>query len=260
MEAGPLQRIHRALADLALPRDGALIVHASFSALSRAGHTPRDFAGALASYMSLGTLLMPAMSWRSVTPQNPIFDEIATPGITGVLSETFRTQLADVRSLHPTHSVCGLGRHARTMLEEHHLDTKPCSARSPFGKLVAAGGHVLMINVGLECCTIIHCGEENIAPQVYLHAKPESYVCRNRMGQEIRMRTSRHVKLERDFPQFEPMLANDGKLRRATLDGARMMSFAAPDLARIVEQQLHASLYGTLSVEARARRAGGVLR
>jgi aminoglycoside 3-N-acetyltransferase len=251
-------RITNALDALGIPRAGVLHVHSAFGRLSRAGYEAHAFVGSLVDYMRHGTLLMPTMSWRSVNPQNPIFDELATPGITGVLSELFRLEFAEARSLHPTHSVAGRGAMAAALLADHYVDTTPCSDNSPSGRLAACDGQVLMIGVGLECCTLIHHVEEKLAPGLYLHPyeQREAYLCRDRHGREIRMATRRHLKLDRDFPQFEPLLAARGKVKYFDLDGTKLMAFAARDVVDVVARRLTAVPHGTLRATSADEPAG----
>ena len=68
---------------------------------------------ALLGHLSGGTLVMPTMTWRTVTPDRPVWDELATPSHTGVLTEVFRTRYATARSIHPTHSVAACGPRTR---------------------------------------------------------------------------------------------------------------------------------------------------
>jgi aminoglycoside 3-N-acetyltransferase len=63
----------------------------------------------LLEYMVPGNLFMPAMTWRTVTPAQPLWDEIPTASETGVLTEVFRKRYSAARSIHPTHSVAGWG-------------------------------------------------------------------------------------------------------------------------------------------------------
>ncbi|HVI62949.1 MAG TPA: AAC(3) family N-acetyltransferase, partial [Bradyrhizobium sp.] len=92
-----------------VPRDGALVVHSAIAPLSRRGLRAEAIIEALIEYMRGGNLLMPTMTWRTVTPEQPHWDELETPSHTGVLTEIFRTRYASGRSIHPTHSVAGLG-------------------------------------------------------------------------------------------------------------------------------------------------------
>ena len=148
--------VRRALARLGIPRDGVVLVHSSLRQLARDGYPLDVVMAALLGHMAAGTLLLPTMSWRFVKPSSPVFDEIATPSNTGALAEQFRLNHATHRSLHPTHSVAGLGREAADLLATHHLDETPCSAASPFGKLADRDGWVVMLGITMDCCTLIH--------------------------------------------------------------------------------------------------------
>ncbi len=90
-----------------VPRDGVLIVHSGIAQLSRQGFTAEGIIESLLDHAANGNVFMPTMTWRTVSPANPEWDEIRTPSHTGVLSEIFRARYAVARSIHPTHSVAG---------------------------------------------------------------------------------------------------------------------------------------------------------
>lgn len=228
------------LESLGIPRNGVLLIHSSFKGLSRAGFRAEVVLAALVEYMAPGTLLMPTMSWRAVTPANPVFDELATPSITGALTELFRTHYATRRSLHPTHSVAGLGRLTDDMLAFHHLDEMPCSDRSPWGLLDDHDAHVLLLGVEMDSCTLVHHVEQAVAPELYLRPPEtrERYICRDRHGCEIEMYTRRTSRLFRDYWQFEEMLEVEGKVRLCTIANTLCCGFAAKDMVRVISGRL----------------------
>ncbi|MRR31568.1 AAC(3) family N-acetyltransferase, partial [bacterium] len=134
---------------------------------------PEDFILTLLEVLSgEGTLLMPALS----DEQNPphVHNNRSTPSNVGYLAEYFRRRPGTLRSLHPTHSVCGLGRLARDLLEAHALDTTPCGPNSPFNQLFGRHGKILMVGCGLEPNTSMHAIEE-YAPPPYLFGPPMVY-------------------------------------------------------------------------------------
>ena len=223
-----------------VPPEGVLFVHCAFRKLAAAGYEVDGFIQALLAYMAQGTLVMPTMSWRIVTPQNPVFDELATPSHVGILAETFRTRYASHRSLHPTHSVAAHGRLAAHLTAGHHLDDTPCSRESPYGRATQENAHVLMLGVGLERCTAIHHAEETIAPEIYLKPplEAELYECRSRSGETYRVRLRRHLKLNRDFPQFARPLTETGRLRRGEIAGAPFLAVSQRDLLAEVRAAL----------------------
>lgn len=223
--------VEELLASAQIARDGVLFVHSAFRKLSQEGFRAEAFVEGILSYMSAGTVAMPAMTWRTVTPESP-FDEAATPSHVGVLAELFRRNYATGRSIHPTHSVSAAGTLASTLLSGHHLDDTPCSPNSPYGRAVGREAHILMLGIGLERVTAIHHAEEMIAPEVYLDPPDKAviYDCRTREGIMHRVRVRRHIKLNRDFPQFATPLAAKGRLHQGTLGGTPWMAVAQQDL------------------------------
>lgn len=239
-----------------VPQDGVLMVHSAFRAMGREGFSPESTVEALAEYMAPGTLVLPTMSWRYVKPHLPTFDELATPSNNGVLTEIFRQRYATHRSLHPTHSAAAMGTHAAAITAEHHLDDTPCSARSPFGKLVELDAWVVMMGISMDCCTLAHHAEELVAPDVYLKpvADTELYDCRRRDGQTIPVRLRRHLFLPRDYFQFQDALAERGRLGVDLVGSTVCRVYRAKDMVDTCLGMLYES------PEVAIARAGGRYR
>ena len=216
-------------------RDGVLIVHSGIRGLSRAGWQAEAICSALLDEMAGGSVLMPTMTWRTVTPSNPIFDEMTTPSHTGVLTEVFRTKFATHRSLHPTHSVAGYGPAAAALLSTHHHGTTPCPATSPYGLMRDWDTHILLLGVGMESCTAIHHAEEIVAPELYVRPmeEAEDYKLVDRHSVSHPVATRRHRKLPRDFAKFVPLLRTAGCLVEGQLPDTPWMMFPAGRLLRL---------------------------
>ena len=231
-----------------IPRDGVLVVHSAIATLSRQGFRAEAMIEAFLRYLSAGTLVMPTMTWRTVTPERPAWDEVATPSHTGVLTEIFRTYYATARSIHPTHSVAACGPQAQALLGRHHLDDTPVSANSPYGLMRDQPSYLLMLGVGLESCTAIHLPEEMIAPEIYLRPieQTELYDCRDRHGVVHQVRTRRHWRLDRNFPKFGPLLEQGGLMHAGKLDACPYAVVGLADLLRLVFTTLSGDPSGTL--------------
>jgi len=222
------------LTEFGVPRDGILVVHSAIATLSRRGFRAEAIVETLLDHLADGNLFMPTMTWRTVTLDRPVWDELATPSHTGVLTEIFRTRYASGRSIHPTHSVAGWGPAARTLLSRHHVGDTPVSGNSPYGLMRDYAAFVLTIGVGLETCTAIHLPEETIAPDLYLRPAVEMYQCRDRHGVVHEVGTRRHWRLNRDFPQFAQPLSAKGLLRTGDILGCPYTIVALSDLLREV--------------------------
>ena len=239
-----------------VPRSGVLVVHSAFGKLSRQGFRAEATIEVLLDHMRDGTLVMPTMTWRTVTAAQPHWDEIGTASETGVLSEIFRKRYASHRSIHPTHSVAAAGARADVLVSRHHLDQTPVSENSPHGLMRSYDSHIVMLGVGLESCTAIHLPEELIAPDVYLRPLDpvETYHCRDRHGQVHRVQTRRHWRLDRDFPKFAPRLQARAALRAGHIGDCAYAVVSLGNLLATVTEALTDNPRGTLRDAAVATR------
>jgi len=155
-----------------------LLVHSSFKSLGVPD--PEEFILALLEALGAdGTLLMPSLSYQQEPP--PVHRTNTTPSCVGFLSEYFRKRAGTVRSLHPTHSVCGIGYQVHELLDTHRNDSTPCGQHSPFNKLFYQGGKILMIGCGLRPNTSMHAIEEYVQPS-YLFGAPMDYLITDAQG------------------------------------------------------------------------------
>jgi aminoglycoside 3-N-acetyltransferase len=237
-----------------VPSKSALIVHSAIARLSRQGYRAEAMIDAFLAHIDGGHMFMPAMTWRTVTPEHPFWDEMTTPSHTGVLSEVFRTRYSNARSIHPTHSVAGLGPNAKSLLSRHHIDDTPVSANSPYGLLRDYDTHILTIGVGLECVTAIHLPEEIANVDLFVRPQVEMYECRDRDGVVHEVRARRHWRRDRDFNQFAPALLAAGKLEQGEIDGCPYTIVSQRDLLDIIFKAFERDPAATLSAQARAAR------
>lgn len=163
------------LLELGVRPGGVLLVHSSLRAL---GHVPGGaetiIQGLRTAVGADGTLLMPVLTYETVTSSSPVFDVRQTPANVGIIPETFRHQPDVQRSVHPTHSVCGTGPLAAALLQPHLDDHTPCGDHSPFHTLPAHNGQILLLGCGLRPNTSMHAIEEMVTPP-YLFSPPIEY-------------------------------------------------------------------------------------
>jgi len=233
---------------LGVPRDGVLVVHTAIAKLSRKGFRAEAMIEALLDYLRGGTLVMPVMTWRTVTPKTPEWNELTTASETGVMTEIFRTRYATARSIHPTHSAAGFGPAAAHLLSRHHIDNTPVSANSPYGLMRDYSAYVLTLGVGLETCTAIHLPEETVATDVYLRPLDTAftYPCTDRHGTVHPVRVRLHWRLDRDFPQFAGPLAAKGELVTGRIEDCDYTLVRLSALLDEVMATLKRNKYGTL--------------
>lgn len=227
------------LTKLPFTKDGVLFVHSAFKGFARDGYQAQEMLETLVQ-QNQGTLLLPTMSWRFVKPHTPFFDVATTPSNTGILTELFRHKYAETRSLHPTHSVAGLGKHAQKILGTHQHCVTPCGTQSPFAKLVEYDAYILMLGVGMDCCTLVHHVEEMLAPDLYVKPENETeiYECKNWNGEVSSVKLRRHRFLPRNYWQFQDLLAENGHLQIFRVDNSICLGFSAKKLYECVANVL----------------------
>ena len=109
-----------------------------------------------------GTLLMPAHVYYR--PDSPlVFDARKSPAHTGILCELLRRRPGAVRSLHPTHSTCGIGPLAEQLLSDHHRDGYSCGPLSPYARLAECDAQILGLGLPAGDTTFFHVVED-LAP------------------------------------------------------------------------------------------------
>lgn len=185
-------KISRDIQDLGVRSGGVLLVHSSLRSLGEvAGGAETVVQGLLNGLGEKGTLLMPALSYEYTGPDYLFFDVRNTPSCVGALPEYFRTRSGTLRSVHPTHSVCGVGENSVDLLKDHQLDNTPCGSNSPFSRLPLTGGQILFLGCGLRPNTSMHAIEENIEPP-YLFADIAHYQVFLTDGQKTFMSVRSH--------------------------------------------------------------------
>jgi aminoglycoside 3-N-acetyltransferase len=185
------KRITEDLLVSGLRRSGAVLVHPSLSSMGYVpGGAETVILGLLDALGPDGTLLLPALSYEQVL-RTRVFDVLHTPSNVGAIPEYFRTRPGTIRSVNPTHSVCGIGAQAEIYLKNHYLDETPCGENSPYRILRNRGGQILFLGCGLKPNTSMHSVEELIEPP-YLFGSKITYHIILPDGKEAKMNCQSH--------------------------------------------------------------------
>lgn len=162
-EPHTIEEVATNLRTLGVNAGDVILVHSSFKALGPVpGGLETVIRGLLAGVGREGTLLLPALSYM----QDPhsIHDARNTPCCVGALPEYFRLRQGTLRSLHPTHSLCGIGRYVKALFAKHDRDHTPCGPHSPFRKMIDLKAKIVMLGCGLHPNTTMHAIEEFVEP------------------------------------------------------------------------------------------------
>ena len=230
MEATPaparneaINRMVRDLAALGVRHGGLLLVHSSLKSLGPVPGGPETvILGLLEALGPAGTLLLPALSYSFVTPQDPAFDVNATKSCVGAIPEFFRTRPGTIRSVHPTHSVAATGPRAQELLGDHLEDTTPVGPHSAFRKMRDLGGQLLFLGCGMEPNTSMHGVEELVEPP-YLYDPAIDYRLTLADGKTISKTYRPHgfAAVVQRYDRMEGLLEPQGLLRAGPVLAAK---------------------------------------
>ena len=160
---------------LGLREGSAVLVHARMSALGWVIGGSGTVVSALLEALGPEGTLMAYASWQehvyhaaewpeehraAYLAEPPVFDPATAEAARdhGRIPERVRTWPGARRSVHPEASMVAVGRLARELTADHP-QRDAYGPDSPLGRLVAAGGDVLMLGAPLEALTILHHAE-----------------------------------------------------------------------------------------------------
>ena len=216
-----VKQIRKDLSLLGIKKGDHVLVHASLNSVGKFPYRANIIVQAFLDQIGEeGTLLMPSLSYKTVNKAQPVFDELNTASCVGALTEFFRTYPGVKRSIHPTHSVCGIGSKSDFLLKDHLLDETPCGPCSPFARLPQIGGKVLFLGCGSKPNTSMHAVEEQIIPP-YLFGEKVSHTLQLSNGNAIKKTYQRHgfkgyeQRYDRLLDVLEPAEYRTGKILEA---------------------------------------------
>ena len=231
MEIGK-RRIVADLNALGLGRGDCVVVHSSFKSIGCTDGGPRAVIDALTEVvLPGGALLLPNLNIpHAFTTENPPRFDLKRDHLKqaiGIIPEMFKFEYATHFSIHPTHSMMGIGEKAPDILKDHEKAGLPCGPGTPWEKNALAGGRVLLIGVNQKCNTTYHCAEEQLEDSYQLSEDViDGVVVID--GREMVVRSKLHVWWNHpDFNIINPELEAMGILRRGRVGRADTMCMDA---------------------------------
>lgn len=213
-----------------------LLVHSSLSSFGRMAGGADAAARALVDAVGPdGTAFVPVFYWGDEP-----FDPETTPSHVGAIPEAFRKLPGAVRSLCPSHSVCGIGPAAPEILEGHDR-AHPFGEGSPLWRLLERNCHVLLIGCDHRSSSMIHVAEEKEGVR-YLD-RTRTVRVKTRDG--VADLTLRRPGCSRGFNAVDAPMRAAGMIRESRAGNSRLMLMRARDLvetARAILRQNPAGL------------------
>ena len=221
--------------------DDTLLIHSSMKKIGPVEGGADTVLDALMQYLGeRGLLLFPTLSYH-LNAKNPEFSVSSTPTIVGILPELFRQRPGVVRSAHPTHSIAGFGKDARSFLAGHEFFDTPCAPKSPWGRLMERNAKIAFIGTGIVCNTFLHGIEERAGvPNILTEEAAKLFVTLEN-GERIAV-PSRSHRCDPEHSQFYGKMYDDfvaaGALRTARFGDAEMIVLQSRPAGEIALKRL----------------------
>lgn len=216
-----------------------IVVHSSLSGLGCVeGGADTVIDALLEAVGSGGTVLFPTLtgSERDGPQHPPMMDVARTPCWTGRIPETARQRPKARRSLHPTHSVVAIGAAAAAFTAGHETGNSPCDVQSPWHRLIAENGHILLLGgVTQQSNTMLHALEEQADVPYHLQPDATEGVVIGPDGRRHTVRNRLHQwGNARHFARLDAILLEEGAMRYGQVGTSQACLISAAKLASIV--------------------------
>lgn len=179
-------------------------VHTSLKAVGEIEGGGDTLLNALVEYFARdgGLLCVPTHTWDS-----DVYDRRKAESCVGVLPRLAAARDDCVRTLNPTHSMAIFGDGAHEFaLHDANKDT-PVNPDGCYGKLGEADGYILLIGVGQDKNTFIHCVEEmmNVSGRLTEHMVEKTIIHKDGSEEKRRLHwfDNRLGDVSRRFVKFE---------------------------------------------------------
>jgi aminoglycoside 3-N-acetyltransferase len=168
-------RLVRDLERLGLPRGTTVMTHTAMSAIGWVVGGSQTVVEALLERLGPDGTLCAQVSWEDIPvghamwpePWRQAYEEECPPfdaalsaaaPYEGRIPERIRTWPGARRSAHPAAGVAAIGRDAERLTADHRLDDG-FGAGTPYARVVAAGGFVLLLGAPLHAISLLHHAE-----------------------------------------------------------------------------------------------------
>lgn len=230
-------------------RGKIVTVHTSLKAVGEIEGGGETLLDALIDYFACdgGLLCIPTHTWDT-----DVYDRRCAHSCIGTLPRLAAAHPKAFRTLHPTHSMAVFGERERVerfIKDEATIDT-PANPGGCLGKLFQADGFVLLIGVGQEKNTFLHCVEEMLnVPDRLTDYKVKKTIIHKDGTEE-----KRHLYWFDDkipdvsvyFPKFEAPFRHFGCICDGAIGNARVQICNARKMYAVMEKIYKNNQFGEL--------------
>lgn len=254
------------LRSVGLQHTDTVLVHSAASNIGEVEGGAEGILDVLCDYFApAGLLAMPAMTYTLIhkwdpqtercqnctVPQKYCFayglapDAVRSfradmPTCIGKLPNLFLKRSGVVRSLSITSSVAALGKDAESFTAGHESCESGCAKNSPWHKLIARNGKILMLGCGIKNMTFLHGVSEWCRPQKYWASDfPMPTEVYDLNGSRVNSRERRPVSgCSKNFMKFENKLLENSAIKKFRFGNAESLLGDSVKIFEIVSNML----------------------
>lgn len=229
------------LEQMGVPQDRPVLIHSSLRAVGEVEGRADGLIDALKEHICAegGLLCIPTHTWANLGKADTVTLDMSGETCIGTLPNIAARREDACRSDHPTHSMAVFGEGAQEFVSGEERLTTPAHPESCYGKIYARGGYILLVGVGHNRNTYLHCVEEMLDVPNRLGELREVSI-RYRDG-SISHRLSRGHRAEgigdvsAHFPNYEEAFRYHGCIRDGAVGGAPTQLCSAIGMKRVLE-------------------------
>lgn len=235
------EQILSQLNSLQVPSGRPVIIHTSMRAVGKIEGGAQTLLDALIDKFAVngGLLVVPTHTWANFEDKKPIIlDKTCNKTCVGVLSDIALCDKRAVRSNNPTHSVVAFGDKAKEFASADDKVNTPCSPLGCYGKIILDKGYVLLIGVGQEKNTLLHCVEEILQLPNRLSLTPAKMSVKEMDGsitqREFHYLTEQIGDTSLYFPKYEKAFRHHGAITDAVIGNAPVQVCSAEKIVSVM--------------------------
>lgn len=218
--------------------DDVVHIHSSMKAFGRFEGDMDGLIDAFCEYLTDGLFTVPTHTWATVNKRRPLFDVKNETPCTGLLPKTAVLRMDGARSKNPTHSMVVFGKkHLEFVAGEEEIST-PTPRNGCYGKLIDRDGVILLVGVGHNRNTFLHCLEETANVPYRLAEKLTPFsILEDGILTPHPMKTIHcpyYKDVSRLFPMLQPLLSEGGADTLCTLGEADTIACRAKRASEIL--------------------------
>ncbi len=236
--------LKKQLIELGVPSDVPVIVHTSLKAVGETEGRAEGLLDVLIEHCTKngGLLCIPTHTWSYAREEGRIaFDLTKKESCVGTLTEIALQRQNAVRSMHPTHSMVVFGENAQEFVKGEEKFNTPTAPESCYGKIYKQNGYILLLGVGHERNTFIHCVDEMLnIPNRFAEQTKEVKVRLNN-GEVLTRQMYTHyaegigTSISGKFPKFAPAFEYTGATKEGKIGNATATLCSAVKIKETLE-------------------------